>query len=235
MRVFHPLPWRERLWRVLCPGRCLLCHRAVAPQRLFCKRCGAALPEKPLPREILLAAGEPLGEDGRLWVLAPFPYREGLGETLRRLKFHQETSLALSLGWVMAETAGAFCRSFDGVAWVPMSPDKLRRRGYNQSQLLAQSVARELGVPCWELLDQVRETKTQHELTRPQRADNVRDAYRGREGARGKELLLVDDIVTTGATLRACALALYGARAKQVWGLCAAGVQDWEEDGGGPL
>ena len=76
-------------------------------------------------------------------------------------------------------------------------------------------------------MEQVRETATQHELSRAERADNVRGAYRARPAARGKDLLLVDDIVTTGATLRACALALYEAGARQVCGLCAAGT-DWE-------
>ena len=230
MNVWHALPVGERLWRILCPGRCLLCHRVVTPHRLFCRTCQASLPEKPVSREMLLPRdpqGQLWGEDGRLWVLAPFPYRQGLADTLHRLKFQQETSLALPLGWVMAETAGTFLRPFHGVTYVPMSPEKRRRRGYNQSQLLAKSLAKELDLPCWDLLEQVRETATQHELSRAERADNVRGAYRARPTARGKDLLLVDDIVTTGATLRACALALYEAGARQVCGLCAAGTA-WE-------
>ena len=225
MNVWHALPVGERLWRILCPGRCLLCHRVVTPHRLFCRTCQASLPEKPVSREMLLPRdpqGQLWGEDGRLWVLAPFPYRQGLADTLHRLKFQQETSLALPLGWVMAETAGTFLRPFHGVTYVPMSPEKRRRRGYNQSQLLAKSLAKELHLPCWDLLEQVRETATQHELSRAERADNVRGAYRARAEAAGQRLLLVDDIVTTGATLRACAQALYEAGAQSVGAVCAA-------------
>ena len=103
-----------------------------------------------------------------------------------------------------------------------MSPKKLQQRGYNQSQLLAKALAKELGLPWWTLLEQARETATQHDLTRAQRADNVRGAYRARAEAAGQRLLLVDDIVTTGATLRACAQALYEAGAQSVGAVCAA-------------
>ena len=69
---------------------------------------------------------------------------------------------------------------------MPMSSKKLRQRGYNQSELLARALANELGLPAWELLSQVRETQTQHTLTRVQRADNVRDAYRAGESRLGE-------------------------------------------------
>ena len=87
---------------------------------------------------------------------------------------------------------------------------------------LARALAKELGLPWWTLLEQARETATQHDLTRAQRADNVRGAYRARAEAAGQRLLLVDDIVTTGATLRACAQGLYGAGAQKVCAVCAA-------------
>ena len=122
----------------------------------------------------------------------------------------------------MAEAASSLGEELDGVTWVPMSPQKLRRRGYNQSELLAKAVAKELGLPAWNLLEQVRETDTQHSLTRAQRADNVRGAYRAKSATLGKRVLLVDDIVTTGATLRACAQGLYGAGAQKVCAVCAA-------------
>ena len=133
-----------------------------------------------------------------------------------------ERALARPLGTLMAEAASSLGEELDGVTWVPMSPQKLRRRGYNQSELLAKAVAKELGLPAWDLLEQVRETDTQHNLTRAQRADNVRGAYRAKGAALGKRVLLVDDIVTTGATLRACAQGLYGAGAQKVCAVCAA-------------
>lgn len=199
------------------PARCLKCGKAVASQRLFCGECAQDLPEAPILREFPLP-----GESRWLEVAAPLPYEEGFRRTLHRLKFSEERYLAEPLGLLMAEAAQAFSRPMDGVVWVPMSSKKLRQRGYNQSQLLAQQAAKAMGLPAWELLSQVQETRAQHQLSRRERADNVRDAYRAAPGALGKNLLLVDDIVTTGATLRSCALALYQAGAKGVWGICAA-------------
>ena len=200
------------------PARCLTCGKAVRAQRLVCRACAASLPQKPFFQEFPL----PRAQEGRLEVVAPLSYEKGTRRTLRRLKFQEERALARPLGTLMAEAASSLGEELDGVTWVPMSPQKLRRRGYNQSELLAKAVAKELGLPAWDLLEQVRETDTQHNLTRAQRADNVRGAYRAKGAALGKRVLLVDDIVTTGATLRACAQGLYGAGAQKVCAVCAA-------------
>lgn len=230
MILTHKLSWQERLWRILCPNRCLGCFRVLPPEQLFCKACQKELPGEPISRDFLLppdGEGRPWGQ-GRLSVLSPLSYRGSFRTTLYRMKFQGESSLAQPLGWVMADAAKSFHRSFQGVAYVPMSPAKLKRRGYNQSALLAKWVARELRLPCLDLLEQCRETETQHGLARAQRSDNVRGAYQGLDAAEGKDLLLVDDVVTTGATLRSCAVALYQAGARSVWGLCAmdAGGED---------
>ena len=215
MKILRPLTWKERLLCLVFPARCLGCGRAVLPQRLFCEDCVPKLPKEPFFQQIPL-------EEGSLTVGAPLPYQEGFRQTLHRLKFQEERALAKPLAALMAQAVGQWGREFDGVVWVPMSPKKLQQRGYNQSQLLAKALAKELGLPWWTLLEQARETATQHNLTRAQRADNVRGAYRARAEAAGQRLLLVDDIVTTGATLRACAQALYEAGAQSVGAVCAA-------------
>ncbi len=99
----------------------------------------------------------------------------------------------------------------DAVCPVPLYPARARERGYNQAALLAAGLAKRLRKPFWSsALERVRPTETQTHLTARQRLSNVADAFRARSKPRlqGRSVLLVDDVMTTGATTSACALAL---------------------------
>ncbi len=199
------------------PPRCLLCGARIAPGEALCGACGKKLPEGPRERRFRLTAGN--GE--KFVVMAPFAYTGGCRENIHRMKFQGKKALARPFGRMMAAAAEGL-GTFDGVAWVPLSPAGKKKRGYDQSQLLARSVAKALGLPLLPILRKVRDTAVQHELPRQERLANVKMAYEAGSGAAGKRVLLVDDIVTTGATMTECALALYRAGAKEVAGLCIA-------------
>lgn len=218
MKIDRRLTLGERLCCVVFPARCLCCGRAVLPERLFCDSCAGSLPEDWENRKLYLKEAP----EGVLQVKACLPYDQGFRRTLHRLKFQEERALAKPIGQLMGEAARSFGLVFQAVVWVPMSDKKLRQRGYNQSELLARSVAKELNLPALAALEQVRETGFQHTKSLVQRVDNVRDAYRATHAVAGKDLLLVDDIITTGATLLSCTQSLYLAGAKSVCGLCAA-------------
>lgn len=139
-------------------------------------------------------------------------YEGALRETILRLKFRGSRHLADDFG---RRLAGRLGRRFDGVAPVPMSRWKLLVRGYNAADLLAERVARHSGLPYLAgLLRKVRRTRPQADLSLEERLTNPRGAYRARR-IRGS-ILLVDDVLTTGATANACAEALRQAGASDV-------------------
>lgn len=154
-------------------------------------------------------------------VISPLPYREGYKETLYEFKFRGYSGFSLPLGRLMA-SALPDTGSADCVCWVPLSKKSKEKRGYDQSRLLAKSVAKALGLPLLSLLEKAVETGVQHDLSPKEREQNVKGAYRASPETRGKAPILVDDIITTGSTMRECAMALYGANAREVLGLCAA-------------
>ncbi len=223
MRKAFPVPLGERVLALFFPARCLCCGRALPSNGLLCKDCGP-LEEAPPFRQF------PLDGAGKtLTAAAPLYYRGGFRETLHRYKFRGERGLAGQLGRLMAGRALDFPAGFDGVSFAPLSKERLRERGYDQSGLLAKSLAKALGLPLLPLLEKTRDTRRQHELGRTQRRENAKEGgYRAKPQAAGKSLLLVDDIVTTGATLCQCAQALYAAGAREVYGLCAASAQKKE-------
>jgi ComF family protein len=107
---------------------------------------------------------------------------------------------------------------FDIVVPVPLHRSRLRRRGFNQAEILARGVARKINAPVSGTLQVVRRTRDQVELSAAGRRSNVAGAFRARDRIRGR-VLLIDDVFTTGATMSACAESLLGAGADEVHAL----------------
>lgn len=156
------------------------------------------------------------------WCEAWGQYRDGLASLLQALKFQRHDFLDDALASLLEETVRARDVEFDAIVGVPMQRRKERRRGYNQAELLARALACRIGVRCdMTLLAPHGQRAPQSTLARRERAVNVRGAFEASPRAKGKSVLIVDDICTTAATLRACAAALVEAGAKRV---CAVAV-----------
>lgn len=154
-------------------------------------------------------------------------YEGGVGEALRALKYDEAVWLADDLAALLEACVRAeYSRiGFDLVAPVPLWPARRRERGFNQSALLAAALARRLGLPCREKsARRIRSTSTQTGLTAPQRTANVFRAFRPGffAGLKGRRILLVDDVMTTGATVDACASALKEGGAQAVYAVTVA-------------
>jgi ComF family protein len=127
--------------------------------------------------------------------------------------------------WLVACVRQHYARMHaDAVTFVPLHPKKERERSYNQAHLLAGGLARELCVPLAGTLARLRYTETQTNLDMEKRRENITGAFAvvGREWVRGRRFLLVDDVMTTGATVNECARMLKGAGAAAVYVVTAA-------------
>jgi ComF family protein len=195
----------------LAPAQCVLCDAPGLPGLLdICAGCLADLP--PAGALCLPAAGA--------FDLAccPWSFEFPIDELVRALKFHGERSHARLLGTLLARERFARGPPFpDRVVPVPLHPQRLRERGFNQAAELARFAARELTVPLERgALQRLRATREQTGLHAAARARNVRRAFATSKSVRGLRVALVDDVITTGSTVAEAAAALRGAGAQAV-------------------
>lgn len=130
---------------------------------------------------------------------------------LHQVKYQKQQELALYLGKLMAAKFMdyAWFSTVDAVVPVPLHPRKWAMRGFNQAQLLATGLGKQMGIPeLGQLVRRVRFTDSQTKKSRVERVLNLQEAFAARKLKKPKHLLLVDDVFTTGATLEACALAI---------------------------
>jgi ComF family protein len=151
-------------------------------------------------------------------------YEEGLRELIHLLKYDHVLPAANVLGRMVAEAVTDLSPDFGSelplVVPVPLHEKKLRQRGFNQSELIASAMVK---ASAWKLelapklLERKRETDSQTGLTRQQRVANLRGAFRARNQIAGRNILLIDDVFTTGTTASECARVLRRAGAEKVW------------------
>lgn len=147
-----------------------------------------------------------------------------LRKAIHHFKYGGLRDLGAILGQILTDCWDADPLPVQVIVPVPLHPQRERERGYNQSMLLAHELAQHTGLPVAEgVLLRVQSTPPQVGLNASERAANVRNAFRCRtEDLRGKRVLLLDDVLTTGATARSCARALIQGKASAVWGLVLA-------------
>lgn len=208
----------RRLLRRMFAGCCLVCREAGADGMDLCPACRDALPwmphactrcAQPMPGGdpvcgTCLRKPPPLDH-----VIAAFDYRFPVDRLLPRLKFHRDLAAGALLGDCLASATRDADRP-DALLPIPLHLARLRERGYDQALELAHTLARRHALPLrGDLLRRVRATSAQSRLDANARARNLRGAFAVRNApSLPRHVVLVDDVMTTGATLHAAARAL---------------------------
>lgn len=208
---------------LLMPPACASCSRMGA---IICAACLQAFqaPSRPADRFLAADAGVVVGESLSL-AMAAFAYEAGIRRALAALKYGGASRVAP----IVAKAAVPALRRLLAVSGpamlvpIPISDERRRTRGYNQAELIARQLARSAHLPTAEVLDRIRPTARQHRLSRMARLRNLQDALAARPGARMPTVaILVDDIITTAATLEAGASVLRAAGCDAVYGFAIA-------------
>lgn len=239
MRFFNNSSWpgiarsiATGLVDIVFPPLCLVCEtRLDTHEKAVCTVCWSSLQPTDLGNwRDRVTHSEHLDHVLTGWFLD-----SSLHTVVHELKYNEKRVLAHELGWRMARLLGPDVGqlALDVVVPVPLHSSRSRERGYNQSELLARSFAASLGLSIeTKLLLRKGNTPSQTKLTPVERLENVRGAFVSRDFSEHNRFLIVDDVLTTGATLSACAEALRKAGAKFVAAATAGTPRVWGVDVG---
>ena len=204
---------------LLYPPRCAFCRRLLNErEKGVCRFCRKKYENNCVRREIKHTAA----------CAAPFRYEEEVRDSLLRYKFHGVTAYGAAFADFLAKCIDESQFSCDIITWVPLSRRRLRKRGYDQARILAEETAKILNLPCEKLLVKQIDTRPQSGIADAEtRRQNAKGVYVccAPEKLFGKRVLLIDDIVTTGATLSECAAILKKAGCTAVFAAAAASRQ----------
>ena len=214
--------WWETVLDVIFPPRCPVCRKAVKTHGQWCSTC---LGEVWAPRSLILAYHN-LAFLDTCYTLCN--YSKGVQSIIRSMKFRHLRRYGCYLSWLLSIAPSRQLETFDIIIPVPLSSERLAARGYNQTEVIFRPWANQQGFQWCDILIRTQKTMPQWELTLKQRKSNIKGAFTVThlEQIQGKEILLVDDIFTTGTTMDECARVLKKAGAASVKGfVIASGAQ----------
>jgi len=221
------------------PRKCPLCGNLLMPNERICAKCSDSVVFIQPP--ICSQCGRPIYDcacQNETYsftrCISPFAYTKAVRNGIHRLKFRNvpESAEFFALFMTSAIKREYDTVSFDLVLGVPMHASDIHKRGYNQADLLAKSIADRLDVTYGKrILVKSSKNNTQHTLSRTERRGNVTGVFSVSQPylVTGKRILLCDDIITTGSTLDACAVELLNAGAREVYCVTAAAVVGSQE------
>ena len=207
--------WLSALERLVMPLRCVFCGtKTTEIERFICEGCERDLQRAPSPPP---AAGSPLEFD-----VAPVAYAFPVDAAVKALKFRRRLYYAPGLTQLLLTALHELPGDIDAVQAVPLHWRRRWFRGFNQAVEIGRPIANRLGVPMLTAVRRVRATPFQSGLSARERASNLKSAFLVRGSLQYAHVLIVDDVITTGSTMRQIARVLKSAGVEKVSALAVA-------------
>ena len=231
--------WIKNIIDIFLPPRCLLCGKIISEENGLCEDCFSKI--NFISHPYCNRCGTPLltGRNVDTCALCisddkePFRYKRSFVKyddnsrpLLVNFKFHDRTENAPFLArWLYSAGRDIWSQGVDVLVPVPLHRVRLRHRRYNQSALLCRELSRLANIPVdYTSLTRIKNTRPQVEFNGSERQHNVKNAFIVKNSFAGKKVVIVDDVMTTGATLRECGIAILKSGALSVDALTVARV-----------
>ncbi len=203
---------KDNILAFMFPPECCSCKKPIDAGQYFCADCLKRLDEFRVKKAKYVSRNSI-----RYCIRSVYYYDGPAADAVKKLKFTKSTRISKFMGDVIAEKVSRMRNfEFDAVTFVPMTFAKMLEREYNQTQYIAERVAKRIGVKCSDLLRKMYETESQHVMSGSMRKQNLVGNFAVKRNVAGKTILLIDDVSTTGSTMIECAKTLLDAGAKSV-------------------
>lgn len=200
-------------FNLLYPGKCPYCGKVIDNCLEACEDCYAKLPFNFEKRKIKIL-------DKEILCVAPFEYKTYVKQAIINFKFFSKTSYATAFSNSLYKSFSInFINAhFDIITSIPLSKKSKKQRGFNQAELISKKLSKKLGIKYLNILEKCKENKPQHNLNLSERKENVKGIFRLKKkiDVSNKQILLIDDIITTGNTLAEATKVLLNNNAKSV-------------------
>lgn len=217
----------KKLNCIFYPLKCPFCKKnIISSNDECCPQCSPILARFNKKTELITYIGSD-GKKKTVYYVAPYFYVDLVRDAMVNFKFNGYTDFSIPFSVSMAKSFHKFYKKddYDFVSFIALSKTNLKKRGYNQAELLAKELSKRLNLPCKAILRRSGNSLPQHSLNKIERIENIFGAFsliESIESVEGLSILIVDDIVTTTATLQSVSCLLLENGAKRVDCVCAA-------------